>query len=195
VFVGVFAYTSIRVFNLYNQVKGFDIKQIYVKESTKVYDINQTIIAELGVERRNIVQYEDISKEMIHAITAIEDERFFDHDGIDYKRVFGAMAENIKARSFKEGASTITQQLVKLSFLTTDKTLERKIKEMFISLELEKELNKEDILEAYLNRVLFGGRIYGISKASEYYFHKDCSELTYDEAALLAGMVQSPNFL
>ncbi len=189
----IFGYTYYKVSGIINELPYLDINKIHVNESTKVFDKNQVLMVELGVEKRDIVKYENISHEMVNALISIEDMRFYDHDGIDYKRIFGAIVENIKSISYSEGASTLTQQLVKLSYLTNDKTLERKIKEMFISLELEKQISKEIIIEAYLNRVLFGGRIYGIEKASKYYFNKSAKALNYEESALLAGIIQSPN--
>lgn len=193
VFTSIFGYTYFKVNRIINDLPNLDINQIYVNESTKVFDKNQVMMVELGVEKRDIISYENISQDMVNALISIEDMRFFDHEGIDYKRIFGAIVENIKTNSYSEGASTLTQQLVKLSFLTNDKTLERKIKEIFISIELEKQISKEKIIEAYLNRVLFGGRIYGIEKASKYYFNKSAKDLNYEEAALLAGIIQSPN--
>ncbi|MDF2698500.1 MAG: hypothetical protein K0Q49_56 [Haloplasmataceae bacterium] len=191
VFLTGFSYVKLQ--SILSAVPEFDINKIYVNESTKVYDKNQNLIVELGVEKRDVVQYDAISQTMIDAIISIEDERFFEHRGLDYKRIIGALIENVKEQSFAEGASTITQQLVKLSYLTNEKTLDRKIKEMVISVKLEENLSKEEILEAYLNKVLFGGRIYGVEKASQYYFNKSVSEINFEEAALLAGMVQSPN--
>lgn len=180
--------------NIYlNELRHLDISKIYVKDSTKIYDNNNLLITELGTEKRDVISYDEISENMINAIVAIEDAKFFKHQGIDYYRIIGALIENLKTKSYKEGASTLTQQLVKLSFLSNEKSLERKLKEIFISIELENQLSKKDIIETYLNRVLFGGRIYGVEKASKYYFDKPAKELNYEEAAMLAGMVQSPN--
>ncbi len=191
--IAAFGYAYFQVNKIIESLPNLDINQIYVKESTKLYDKKQQLIAELGVKKRDVVSYNDISPHMIDALISIEDARFFKHNGIDYKRVVAAIFENIKSYRYKEGASTLTQQLVKLSYLSNEKTLDRKIKEMFISVELENRISKEKIIEAYLNRVLFGGRIYGVEKASEYYFNKPSKELNYEEAAMLAGMIQSPN--
>lgn len=193
IFILLFSFLYLKINTYINQLDKINIKQIYVNESTKIYDSNFEVIAEIGTEKRSIIKYEDISQEMINAIIAIEDAKFFQHQGIDIKRIIGALVENIKTRSFKEGASTLTQQLVKLSYLTSDKSIERKVKEMFISLEIENRLSKKEIIEAYLNRVLFGGRIYGVERASKHYFNKSAKDLNYEEAAILAGMVQSPN--
>ncbi len=186
-----FAY--VKVNDIISALPYLDVNQIYAKNSTKVYDQNHQFIVELGVQRRDVVSYKAISHEMIDSLISIEDERFFVHQGIDFKRILAATLENMKAYRFKEGASTLTQQLVKLSYLSNEKTLDRKIKEMFMSVELENRLSKEEIITAYLNRVLLGGRIYGVEKASKYYFNKTAKELNYEEAAILSGMVQSPN--
>ncbi|HEY8364632.1 MAG TPA: PBP1A family penicillin-binding protein [Haloplasmataceae bacterium] len=191
--ISIFTYAYIKVNNIIKSLVSLDIEQIYAKESTKIYDSNLNLITELGIEKRDIVKYDEISDAMIKALIAIEDKSFFIHEGLDYKRILGALIENIKSQSYKEGASTLTQQLVKLSFLSNDKTIDRKVKEILISIELENRLTKREILEAYLNTVLFGGRIYGVEKASLYYFDKSASHLSYEEAALLAGMIQSPN--
>lgn len=191
--ISILGYAYLKVNNIIEALPSLDINQIYVEESTKVYDQNHRLIVELGVEQRDVIVYEEISQDMVNALTSIEDERFFSHQGIDYKRVLAALVENLRSHRYKEGASTLTQQLVKLSFLSNEKTLDRKIKEMFISVELENRLSKKKIIEAYLNRVLFGGRIYGVEKASKHYFNKQARDLNYEEAALLAGMVQSPN--
>lgn len=193
ILVFIIGFSFIKLQAIISKVPEFDLNKIYVNESSKVYDAFGNLIVELGVEKRDVVKYDNISKDMINAITSIEDERFFEHKGLDYKRILGAFVQNVKKQTFAEGASTITQQLVKLSYLTNDKTIDRKIKEMIISVKLEEKLTKEDILEAYLNKVLFGGRIYGVEKASQYYFNKSASEINYEEAALLAGMIQSPN--
>lgn len=189
----IYGYLYLRIYAYIQDAENFDIKKIYVPEPTKVYDQNDNLIAELGTEKRTIVKYEDISPNMIEALVAIEDARFFQHHGFDTPRIISSVIENLKAKSYKEGASTITQQLVKLSYLTHEKTIERKLREVFLSIELENRLTKEEIIEAYLNRVLFGGRVYGVEKASQYYFHKSAKDLNYEEASLLAGILQSPN--
>ena len=191
--ITMFTFIYLKVVKIKTELQDLNYQKIHVKDTTKIYDQNLNLITELGIEKRDVIEYEEISSDMINAIIAIEDAKFFEHQGIDYLRIISALIENTKAKTYKEGASTLTQQLVKLSFLTNDKTIERKVKEMFISIEIENYYPKEKIIEAYLNRVLFGGRIYGIEKASQYYFNKNAKFLNYEEAAILAGMVQSPN--
>lgn len=131
---------------------------------------------------------------MINALLAIEDDTFFNHKGVNIKRLIGALIENIKAKSYKEGASTINQQVIKNLVLTSDKTMNRKVSEIILSFKLDEIYSKEQILELYLNNVLFGQNIYGIKEASLYYFNKEPSLLSLDEAATLAGIIQLPNY-
>ena len=190
----VLTYAAFFVRNAIKTAPELDLQKIIVSSSTKIYDKNDRLILELGLKKSEYTPYNQISSNMINAITAVEDERFFSHKGLDYKRLVGATLQNVISKKYSEGASTITQQLIKNTFLTNDKNLNRKIQEMYLAYELEKYLTKEQILEAYLNNILFGRRIYGIERASNYYFGKKASELLVEEAAMLAGMIQLPNF-
>ena len=190
----VLTYAAFFVRNAIKTAPELDLQKIIISSSTKIYDKNDRLILELGLKKSEYTPYNQISSNMINAITAVEDERFFSHQGLDYKRLVGATLQNVISKKYSEGASTITQQLIKNTFLTNDKNLNRKIQEMYLAYELEKYLTKEQILEAYLNNILFGRRIYGIERASNYYFGKKASELLVEEAAMLAGMIQLPNF-
>lgn len=139
------------------------------------------------------VQYEEISPYIINAFVGLEDKRFFKHNGIDLYRIGGAVVHNIKAKSLKEGASTISQQLAKNTQLSGEKTFNRKIKEMRMARQIERKFGKEQILEMYLNAIYFGGGIYGIDKACKTFFGKSAKDVTLPEAAMLAGVVRSPN--
>ena len=130
---------------------------------------------------------------MIKAVVSVEDQRFFEHSGVDGVRVAAAVVKNIQARRRAEGGSTITQQLARQSFLSRDKTYRRKLKEVILAAYLEKMYSKNEILEVYLNKVYFGDGLYGVEAASRGYFAKSASDLTIAEAALLAGLVQSPS--
>ena len=127
------------------------------------------------------------------AFVAVEDKRFFDHDGIDYKRVAGALIHNIRSGGYKEGASTISQQLIKNTHLDNNKNIKRKINEMLLANELENAYSKKEILEMYLNTIYFGRNAYGIETAANVYFNKSASDLTVSESAVLAGMIKAPN--
>ncbi len=138
------------------------------------------------------VPYEKISPYTVYAFVSLEDKRFFTHSGLDYKRIIGASINNIKAGYYKEGGSTITQQLAKNALLTQEKTIKRKLKEAKLSLEIEKNYTKEEIISIYLNTIYFGHSIYGIKEASERLFDKEPAELTISESAILAGIVKNP---
>ncbi len=176
------------------EVEAINLNKIYEQNSSKIYDKDNNLIAEIGLKKQDYIQYNDIDDDLINAVISIEDHDFFNHQGYNLKRIAKACYNNIVNSSFDEGASTITQQLVKNLYLTNDKTIERKIKEYYLSIKLENYLTKSQILEAYLNNILFGERIYGVNKASNYYFGHDASSLTIPEAALLAGIIQLPNY-
>ncbi len=148
-------------------------------------------------EKKRTVRYEEYPDHLIKAVLAIEDRRFFSHPGLDPFRIVGAAVRNIKAESYIQGGSTITQQLVKNFFLTPEKSFRRKAQEALLAFVLERRANKKDILELYLNEVYLGQvgsfSISGLGEAARMYFHKDVGNLTLPEAALLAGMIQSPN--
>lgn len=161
--------------------------------SSKIYDMNGDFVTSIGSEKRDYVQYEDIPQLMKDAILATEDARFFEHHGVDIIRIGGAVVKNITEGFGSQGASTITQQVVKMSFLTPDKTLDRKAEEAWLAYQLEREYSKEEIFEMYVNKVFMSDRIFGIKAAANHYFGKELNELSLSEAALLAGMPQSPN--
>ncbi|MBI5573664.1 MAG: penicillin-binding protein 1A [Elusimicrobia bacterium] len=161
--------------------------------TSKIYDINGELIAELFTEKRTVVPLSEIPKDMINAIIAIEDTRFFRHWGIDPYRIIGAFVSNIKAGTVVEGGSTITQQLSKVIFLSRRKTLARKIKEVILAIQLERDYSKYEILEMYLNQIYFGNGAYGVATAAKVYFGKNVSDLTLEECALLAGLPRAPS--
>ncbi|MEW6557210.1 MAG: penicillin-binding protein 1A [Elusimicrobiota bacterium] len=161
--------------------------------TTKIYDMKGELLAELFTEKRTVVPLSQIPKDMINAVIAIEDTRFFKHWGIDLYRIVGAFVANLKALDIAEGGSTITQQLSKILFLTRRKTLARKIKEVILALQLERDYSKYEILEMYLNQIYFGNGAYGVATAAKVYFGKDVSELTLEECALLAGLPRAPS--
>ncbi|WP_088007603.1 PBP1A family penicillin-binding protein [Indiicoccus explosivorum] len=153
----------------------------------------ETEIPYITSEKRTYVEYENIPKVLEDAILATEDNRFYDHMGIDPIRLGGAVIANITDGFGSEGASTITQQVIKNSFLSNDKTLKRKAQEAYLAYQLEQEYEKAEIFEMYFNKILMSGNIYGFGTASEHFFGKPVNELELHEAALLAGMPQSPN--
>lgn len=161
--------------------------------SAEFYDKNRELFATIGAESRKYVEYKEIPEEMVNAILATEDSRFFSHFGIDVWRTMGAVLANVRDGFGAQGGSTITQQVVKNSFLSNDKALKRKAQEAWLAIQLEQQYDKEEIFEMYFNKILMSGRIYGFATAADYFFGKELSELELDEMALLAGMPQSPN--
>lgn len=168
--------------------------KLTVNETTKVYDRNANLIAELSLEKSDPVEYEDIPPLLINAFVATEDKRFFEHSGVDLWSIGRAAVKDIAARSMVEGGSTITQQLAKNIFLTRDKTFFRKATEVSIAVALENQKTKEEIVTMYLNRINFGGTIYGIKAASIRYFGKsDLNDLDLWEITTLAAMPKGPS--
>lgn len=163
-------------------------------ESTAVYDCYGEKTAALGATRpREHATLSQLPDDVKNAFIAAEDQRFYTHSGVDVKRMLGALISDIKARSFVQGASTITQQLIKITHLSSDKTISRKVQEIALARQLERKLSKDEILEAYLNAVYFGNGAFGIQSAAQAYFSKDASALTLAEGALLAGVIKSPS--
>jgi len=161
-------------------------------ESLKLYDADGNQYLNLyNTENRTYVSIDQIPEHVRDAFIAIEDARFYEHNGIDLVRIGSAFIEDIKSGTLKQGASTISQQLIKLSSLTTDQNVSRKFAEMMMAFKLEQTYSKNQILELYLNYVYFGASAYGIEAAAETYFSKSVSELTISEAALLAGVLKS----
>jgi len=159
---------------------------------TEIYDINGEVVAEFFVERRALVPLSRIPVDLQNAVIAIEDQRFFKHWGADLHAIARAMLSNLKHGQIVEGGSTITQQLAKALFLTKERTIERKIKELLLSIQLEKDYTKEEILQLYLNQIYFGQRAYGVQEAASVYFGKDVQDLNLPESAMLAGLPRAP---
>lgn len=141
---------------------------------------------------KNYVSYDDISETLLEATVSIEDRRFYDHNGVDYRSMARALVENIFAGEIVGGGSTITQQLAKNVYFTYQPSYIRKVSEIFVAYDLEKVLSKKEILELYVNVINYGDNYIGIKAAAEGYFHKEPKDLTLDEATLLAGLPQSP---
>jgi penicillin-binding protein 1A len=160
---------------------------------SKIYDDNDELLTELHVERRIFMPLSRIPQSLKDAIIATEDRRFHSHWGIDPVGIARAVYQNYRRGRIVEGGSTITQQLTKVLFLTPDKSLERKLKEAILALELERRYSKDRILEMYLNQVYFGHGAYGVEAAARTYFGKSVSELTLQESALLAGLPRAPS--
>ncbi len=169
-------------------------KLVFCENNVRIYDVdNQPVNAISVLTSKNTVRLKNIPKHTQQAFIDTEDKRFFSHNGFDVKRIAKAFLNNLKAKGFKEGASTISQQLIKNTHLSQEKTVKRKLKEWKLTRVLEKNYSKEEILEKYLNTIYFGHSCFGIASACEYYFDKPTQELTIADSAILAGLVRSPN--
>ena len=162
-------------------------------QATSVFDGKDQLAFTIFKEQRIDVPLSEISPNLIRALVAVEDQRFYDHHGFDLVRIGSAAMANVRRRRAAQGGSTITQQLARQSFLTPDKTLRRKLQELILAERIESAYSKDQILALYLNKVYFGDGLYGAEAAARGYFNKHASELDVPEAALLAGLVKSPS--
>lgn len=167
-----------------------DYKPLLVSQ---VYDRNNKKIGEFYNERRVLIPYERIPKNLVHAFLAAEDSQFFEHQGVNYFAITRAFLANLKAGQTVQGGSTITQQVAKTLLLSSEKTYTRKIKELILSHRMEEFLSKEEILYLYLNQIFFGNKAYGVAMAAETYFRKPIEKLTLAEMAILAGLPKAPS--
>lgn len=179
--------------NTYNTLPGPE-EMANIKPSlvTRVYDKDSLLIHEFSIERRFWIHFDSIPENMRNAVVAIEDQRYYTHWGIDLKRIMGATVANILSNGYSQGASTLTQQLARNLYFSHEKTLLRKVREILTAIKLEQYYTKEEILELYLNQVYLGAGVYGIEAAAQRYFSKSATELTLNEAAILAGTIQLP---
>ena len=164
--------------------------------SSKIYDNKNELIADLGSERRVNAQANEIPTDLVKAIVSIEDHRFFDHRGVDTIRIMGAALRNLQGQGGLQGASTLTQQLIKLTYFSTstaDQTISRKAQEAWLAVQLEQKATKQEILTYYINKVYMSNGNYGMQTAAENYYGKDLKDLSLPQLALLAGMPQAPN--
>ncbi|MDD3626158.1 MAG: transglycosylase domain-containing protein [bacterium] len=161
---------------------------------TRVYDRNGELLGELFAEKRDIVSIDSIPKDLIYAVVSAEDQNFFEHNGFDVTAMLRAIIRDIQAMKFKEGGSTISQQLAKNMTLKTQKRMSRKIKEAFFTVKIEKKYSKMEIIELYLNQVYFGGPAWGVQEAAGYYFGKDAKDLNLAECSMLAGIIRVPAY-
>ncbi|MDO8179843.1 MAG: penicillin-binding protein 1A [Undibacterium sp.] len=162
------------------------------KMPLRVFSADNMLIAEFGEERRNVVQFSEIPEIMKKAVLAIEDDRFYEHGGVDYLGIARATLHNL-AGGAKQGASTITQQVARNFFLSSEQTFKRKIYEILLAWKIEQNLSKDQILEVYMNQIYLGQRAYGFSSAAQIYFGKSLKEVSIAEAAMLAGLPKAPS--
>ena len=175
--------------------KKFDPNTIKnMQQSIVLYDMDESEIGSLYASKnRRYITLDEIPSDVINAFIATEDVRFYTHNGVDIVRIFGALIEDVKSLSFRQGASTISQQLIKNAYLTGEKTISRKLQEAIMAVKLENYYTKEEILEMYINYIYYGGGAYGVEAASKRYFGKEAKYLTLPESALLVGVVKAPS--
>lgn len=169
------------------------IKNYTPSEGTKIISSDGVVLARISEENREYIPITEIPENMQHAIVAIEDKRFYQHSGINFRAIGRALVENLQRHKFAQGGSTITQQLARNIYLTRKKTMSRKLQEVMLALRIERAYSKEQILEMYLNQVYFGSGSYGVETAAETYFGKKAKDLTLAQCALIAGLPQRPS--
>ncbi|MGC4117091.1 MAG: transglycosylase domain-containing protein [Myxococcales bacterium] len=187
--VGIFIYYG-RDLPSFEKLSDYDPPQ-----TTKVFDRNGVQVAEFAHERRTVVPKDKVPKLFKSAVIAAEDAAFYEHTGLDYMGIARAVLKNVSHLHMSQGASTITQQIVKNMVLSPEKSVARKVKEAILARRLEQNLTKEDILFLYVNHIYFGHTRYGVEEASQFFFGKSVDRLGVGEAALLAGLPQSPQRL
>src|SRR5436305_9021774 len=193
---GLLVYWSILAADLRSEANTFDLSKLEQMESASVIvDRNNKIFGQIYVENRETVPYDQLPRDLINAVVAVEDAKFYQHHGYDLFGIARAASKNVVAGHVRQGASTITQQLARNSFALKEKTFRRKLLEIFLARRIEDTFGKQKIMELYLNRIYFGGGLYGAEAASRGYFSKPAREMTLVECATLAGLIKSPNRL
>jgi penicillin-binding protein 1A len=169
------------------------LKDYRPKQPMRIFTEDGSLIGEFGEERRAVVRLKDTPKFLRQAILAAEDERFYEHGGVDTLGVLRAALANVLSGGAKEGASTITMQVARNFFLSTEKTFTRKINEALLAIKIEHALSKDEILELYINHIFLGQRAYGFAAAAQIYFGKPLAKINIAEAAMLAGLPKAPS--
>ena len=174
----------------------FDLKKLdEIESASVVYDRYGEVYGKIFIQNREQVSLDQISPNLVNAVISAEDNRFYEHSGVDLWGIFRAAFKNTQAGRIRQGASTLTQQLARNTFDLKDRTYDRKILEVFLAMRIDKAVPKNKILELYLNRVYFGGGLYGAEAAARGYFGKSAKDLSIGESAMLAGLLKSPNNL
>src|SRR6266496_1537736 len=195
-FIGFAVYVSILASDLKGQAATFDLSKLEQMESASlILDRNDKIFGQIYVENRETVPYDQLPRDLVNAVVAVEDAKFYQHGGYDFFGIIRAALKNFTAGHVRQGGSTITQQLARNSFALTQKTFRRKLLEIFLARRIEENFGKQKIMELYLNRIYFGGGLYGAEAAARGYFDKPAREMSLVECATLAGIIRSPNRL
>src|SRR5881275_2796267 len=195
-FIGFAVYVAILASDLKSQAATFDLSKLEQMESASlILDRNDKIFGQIYVENRETVPYDQLPRDLVNAVVAVEDAKFYQHGGYDFWGIVRAALKNFTAGHVRQGASTITQQLARNSFQLKERTFRRKILEVFLARRIEERFGKQKIMELYLNRIYFGGGLYGAEAAARGYFGKPARDMTLTECATLAGIIKSPNRL
>jgi len=181
-------------FNSLKSIKDLDDYSLY-EVPTVVYDIKGRKITEFYLYKRNLIRYQEIPETLISTLLTAEDKNFFTHGGVDFLGILRAFITNIQAGAIKQGGSTISQQLAKLLFTTRERTIARKLQELWLTFQIEEKYTKQEILEKYLNKVYYGNNQYGLEAATHFYFGKEAKDLNYAESAFLVSIPPSPTYL
>ena len=192
-FIGVLAITAVYLYYTPGLPSEEQISQIELQIPLRVYDKDKKLIAEYGSKRRIPLAFEEIPKQLTDAFVSIEDARFYQHHGVDAKGVARAIIKLVTTGSRSQGASTITMQLARNTYLTSEKTFDRKIREAFLALKIEQTLSKPEILQLYLNKIYLGSRAYGVAAAAYVYYGKNINDLTLAQSAMIAGLPKAPS--
>lgn len=203
IILGIFIFTVVASagvgFAIISSAPELDVQDVLNQnQPSSLYDSEEKYMDTVATdEKRIVISFNEMPKDLRNAFISIEDERFYKHPGIDVKRIFGVIFIDIKNKlsgsSTLQGASTITQQLIKITTLTSETTITRKVQEWYLALKLERSASKDQILEAYMNTIFLGGKAFGVEAASEQYFNKPAKDLTLIESAYIAGVPQSPS--
>src|SRR5947208_1562937 len=194
-FAGV-VYFALVASDLRRQAATFDLSKLDQMESASVIlDRNGKIFGQIYVENRQTIPYDQIPQDLVNAVVAVEDSKFYQHSGYDLWGIVRAALKNVTAGHVRQGASTITQQLARNSFSLKERTFRRKLLEIFLAQRIEEQFGKQKIMELYLNRIYFGGGLYGAEAAARGYFGKSARDMSLAECATLAGLIKSPNRL
>src|SRR5438105_6051942 len=179
---------------LKREATTYDLSKLEQMESASVIlDRNGKIFGQIYVENRETIPYDQLPRDLVNAVVAVEDNKFYQHSGYDLSGIVRAALKNFTAGHVRQGASTITQQLARNSFSLKERTFRRKLLEIFLSRRIEERFGKQKIMELYLNRIYFGGGLYGAEAASRGYFAKPARDMSLTECATLAGLIKSPN--
>ena len=192
----VVVYIAILASDLNSQAATFDLSKLEQMESASVIlDRNGKIFGQIYVDNRETVPYDQLPRDLVNAAVAVEDAKFYQHSGYDFFGIVRAALKNLTAGHVRQGGSTITQQLARNGFALKQKTFRRKVLEIFLARQIEDHFGKQKIMELYLNRIYFGGGMYGAEAAARGYFGKSARNMTLAECATLAGLIKSPNRL